>query len=52
MSFLKEIRNWKIEKHNESQSVKYPKEGAMIKIIMLSTFRRNKQLYFLKKGYK
>ena len=28
-SFLKEVKNCKIAKHNESQSVKYPREGAI-----------------------
>ena len=29
VSFLKEVMNCKIAKHNESQSVKYPREGAI-----------------------
>ena len=29
VSFLKEVKNCKIAKHNESQSVKYPREGAI-----------------------
>ena len=34
VSFLKEVKNCKIAKLNESQSVKYPREGA---INLLST---------------
>ena len=29
VSFLKEVKNCKIAKLNESQSVKYPREGAI-----------------------
>ena len=29
VSFLKEVKNCKIAKHNESQSVKYPRKGAI-----------------------
>jgi hypothetical protein len=29
VSFLKEMINCKIAKHNESQRVKYPREGAI-----------------------
>ena len=36
--FFKEIKNCKIEKNNERQSVRYPKEGAMMKVTMLSIF--------------
>mgnify|MGYP000333086148 CR=1 FL=1 len=38
MSFLKEEKNCKLAKNNESQSVKYPREGAMMRVIMLSAF--------------
>ena len=38
ISFLKEVKNCKIAKHNESQSAKYPREGAIMRVIMLSAF--------------
>ena len=38
VSFLKEVKNCKIAKHNESQSVKYPREGAIMRVILLYAF--------------